>query len=180
MKVVDSISQYKMIVLHAPNFLRGILSLKTGAWILCQLLHDKMFISKCDCCGGIGGYLYLLTCKRVCFICYQERQPLFFPLTCSEADSKYGIRIGHDVDWDSYTAIPHMKVPESFGIMYQEHSCTRYLDHESVRRESLEMRAPELEGTTWLLQSPKITRFKDLHKTERWMSRYLANIRAPW
>lgn len=90
MEVVDSIMQYQVIVAHAPNSLRGILAIGTGQWITCQKLYDQLCIADCDHCGAFGGYLYLVTCKRVCFFCFSQ-VPDYLPLPPSDALQRFGL-----------------------------------------------------------------------------------------
>lgn len=90
MEVVDSIMQYQVIVAHAPDSLRGILAIGTGQWITCQKLYDQLCIADCDHCGAFGGYLYLVTCKRVCFFCFSQ-VPDYLPLPLSDALQRCGL-----------------------------------------------------------------------------------------
>ncbi|KAF2135474.1 uncharacterized protein K452DRAFT_293187 [Aplosporella prunicola CBS 121167] len=90
MQVVDSVPQYKAITTHASNALRGILAIETGRWITCETLYDKLCTAQCERCGDFGGYLYLLTCKRVCFLCLSE-DGSYLPLRYSHAIKKFGI-----------------------------------------------------------------------------------------
>lgn len=90
MEVVDSVPQYKTIVVHAPASLRGILSIETGLWISCQDLYEKICTAECEQCGDFGGFLYLITCKRVCFLCLSE-EPNYLPLLRSDAIRRFGL-----------------------------------------------------------------------------------------
>ncbi|KAF2459722.1 hypothetical protein BDY21DRAFT_176813 [Lineolata rhizophorae] len=90
LQVVDSIPGYKAITTHAPNALRGILSIGTGRWITCETLHDKLCTVECETCGDFGGYIYALTCKRVCFLCLSEHEA-YLPVPFSLARRKFGI-----------------------------------------------------------------------------------------
>ncbi|KAF2136590.1 uncharacterized protein K452DRAFT_237240, partial [Aplosporella prunicola CBS 121167] len=69
MQVVDSIFPYNAIIKHVRNALRGILSIETGRWITCEALFETLCTPQCESCGAFGGYLYLITCKRVCYRC---------------------------------------------------------------------------------------------------------------
>jgi hypothetical protein len=89
-KLVNSLPQLKAINTHAPNALRGILSIKTGRWITCATLYEKLCTPGCEECGDFAGYLYLLTCKRVCFLCFSENR-LYMPLSRRRASSKFGL-----------------------------------------------------------------------------------------
>ncbi|CAG8886971.1 unnamed protein product [Penicillium egyptiacum] len=71
--VVDQIPQYKQIIVHMLASIRGCLSTRTGFSFSCQDLYDKLRTADCDSCGDFGGYLYLVTCRRVCFLCFTEK-----------------------------------------------------------------------------------------------------------
>lgn len=90
LQVVDSIPGYKAITTHAPNALRGILSIGTGRWITCETLHDKLCTAECETCGDFGCYIYALTCKRVCFLCLSEHEA-YLPVPLGLARRKFGI-----------------------------------------------------------------------------------------
>lgn len=89
-EVVDSIPEYKAIVANAPDSLRGILTIETGRWITCHDLYEKLCTAECEQCGDFGGFLYIATCRRVCFICLSEK-PNYLPLLRSEAVRKFGL-----------------------------------------------------------------------------------------
>jgi hypothetical protein len=90
MEIVDSLLQYKAITTYAPNALRGILSIETGRWISCDTLYEKLCTAECEQCGDFGGYLYILTCRRVCFLCLSNDSK-YLPLSHSEAIRKFGL-----------------------------------------------------------------------------------------
>lgn len=89
-EVVDSLPQYKAINTHAVNALRGILSIETGCWITCATLYEKLCTPGCEQCGDFASYLYLLTCKRVCFLCFSQDR-LYLPLSPRRASWKFGL-----------------------------------------------------------------------------------------
>ncbi|KAF2237039.1 hypothetical protein EV356DRAFT_442661 [Viridothelium virens] len=78
MQVVDSIPQYQIIFRYCPDILRGIIS--TGAtYFDLRTLFKSLCDSRCRTCGDFGGYLYLITCLRVCHTCFTENK-LFLPV----------------------------------------------------------------------------------------------------
>ena len=87
---VESLPQIKAVMAHAHDALRGILLIGTGGWITCRELYEKLCTFECERCGDFGGYLYLLTCRRVCFLCLSE-EPSFLPLTPTRAIRKLGL-----------------------------------------------------------------------------------------
>lgn len=70
--LVASLPHYKAIDTHARNVLRGILSISMGPWITLETLYQALCTAECASCGAFGGYLYLLTCTRVCYLCFTE------------------------------------------------------------------------------------------------------------
>ncbi|KAL9625317.1 MAG: hypothetical protein Q9160_000380 [Pyrenula sp. 1 TL-2023] len=89
-ELVNSLPQYKAINAHALNALHGILSIETGRWITCRTLFEKLCTPGCELCGDFGSYLYLLTCKRVCFLCFSQDR-LYLPLPLKRASRKFGL-----------------------------------------------------------------------------------------
>ncbi|KAL7943429.1 hypothetical protein V8C42DRAFT_106875 [Trichoderma barbatum] len=89
-ELVNFVPEYNAITTHAHNALRGILSIKTGRWITCNTLYERLCTPKCEQCGDFGGYLYLITCKRVCFLCLSHDR-LFLPLVPRHVNRKFGL-----------------------------------------------------------------------------------------
>ncbi|RSL54808.1 hypothetical protein CEP54_009685 [Fusarium duplospermum] len=92
-EVVDHIPSYKAVMTHAPHALRGILSIETGRWIACIVLYEKLCLAKCETCSDLGDYLYLVTCKRVCFLCLSQDR-LYLPVTPRQACREFGLTSG--------------------------------------------------------------------------------------
>lgn len=101
--LVDSLFHYQVIKRHAPNALRGILRIETSWWITCLTLYEKLCTKGCEVCGDFGGYLYLLTCKRVCFRCFTQDDS-YLPLSPGLACRKFGLNS------QTVKTLPHMKV----------------------------------------------------------------------
>ncbi|KAI1312863.1 hypothetical protein F5Y03DRAFT_381570 [Xylaria venustula] len=87
---VESVPAYRAIIKYAWNAVRGILAIGTGRWITVNTLYEKLCTAECEQCGYFGGYLYLLTCKRVCFVCV-SRNTLYLPLRPSDASRRFGL-----------------------------------------------------------------------------------------
>lgn len=100
--LLTSHHQYKAIITHARNALYGILSIQTGRWIACSTLYNTLCTSKCDQCDDFGGYIYLLTCRRVCFLCLSQQRG-YLPLLPTHACQKFGL------DRRLIKSIPHVK-----------------------------------------------------------------------
>ena len=90
MCLVEFIPQYKAIRKYAYNALHGIICIETGRWITCEMLYEKLCTAECEQCGDFGGYLYILTCNRVCFLCLSEDKR-YLPLRYLHATRKFGL-----------------------------------------------------------------------------------------
>ena len=101
--LVNSLPQYRAVNTYALNALRGVLSIETGRWITCRAIYEKLCTPGCEQCGDFGGYLYLLTCKRVCFLCLSQDR-LYLPLSPRRASRKFGL------DSRIINTLPRMRV----------------------------------------------------------------------
>ena len=129
LQFVASIPQYKAINTHASDALRGILSIETGRWITCETLYTMLCTRECEQCGDFGGYLYILTCKRVCFLCFTSEQT-YLPLRYIHAIQKFGLN--HQI----LDTLPQMRsIP---GIYSPNQKKCRHrltlVDHDCARR----------------------------------------------
>lgn len=70
--LVDSLPQHREIVTHAPNALRAILSTGLSPQFTINDLSTALRAQGCFSCGGFGTYLYLLECRRYCWLCVAE------------------------------------------------------------------------------------------------------------
>lgn len=102
-ELAGSLPKYSAINRYFPIAIRAILSIHTGRWITCETLYTKLCTAECEECGDFGGYLYLLTCKRVCFICLAHQQA-YMPLSPIYASRKFGL------DRQLVNSLPLMKV----------------------------------------------------------------------
>jgi hypothetical protein len=83
MELVDSVPQYAVIVKHCPDIIRAILSIQADAFDL-GTLYITLSTSRCSTCRRFGDHLYLIHCRRVCYLCFVLR-PEYFPLTIGQA-----------------------------------------------------------------------------------------------
>jgi len=86
LQLVAALPQYKVIISYVLDALRGVLSIGIGQWITCNDLFTTLCTAECKKCGDFGGYLFLLTCTRVCFL----RNDNYLPLRYSHARRKFG------------------------------------------------------------------------------------------
>ncbi|KAG6012530.1 hypothetical protein E4U54_007486 [Claviceps lovelessii] len=90
MDLVDSLHQYAMVRRHCPNVLRAILSIGAASYD-CITLYETLCVSKCASCDRTGPYIYLITCKRVCYFCFTS-SAAYLPANIWEATRKNKIR----------------------------------------------------------------------------------------
>ncbi|KAI0197061.1 hypothetical protein EV127DRAFT_465703 [Xylaria flabelliformis] len=91
MLLVDSIYQYRMVLKHVPNVLRDIVSINARAFD-CRTLYETLSSTKCATCDCFGGYLYLITCKRVCYMCFVYDLN-YFPVSSRYAAQQTGLKL---------------------------------------------------------------------------------------
>ncbi|KAI0837090.1 hypothetical protein F5Y06DRAFT_271969 [Hypoxylon sp. FL0890] len=89
MSIVDSLHQYRMISEHCINVLRAVISLKAASFD-CRTLYETLSTRKCEACDRFGSYLYLITCKRVCYFCFTGR-PEYHPMSATDAKRCTGL-----------------------------------------------------------------------------------------
>ncbi|PWI71120.1 uncharacterized protein PCL_12488 [Purpureocillium lilacinum] len=87
MEIADSLPQYAAIVRHCPNIIRAIISIQADAFD-CHTLYRILSTTRCSTCERFGDHLYLIDCRRVCYLCF-TRRPEYFPLTIGRASSFY-------------------------------------------------------------------------------------------
>ncbi|KAH8725641.1 hypothetical protein GQ44DRAFT_739461 [Phaeosphaeriaceae sp. PMI808] len=128
-EVVEAIPQHKAVTTHAPNVIHGILGIETGQWISCQNVYEKLCAPDCERCGDFAGYLYILTCERVCFLCFSEDKT-YLPLRHSHAIRKFGIN--HQI----LSTLPRMtSIPGTYSPNERKrHERPALVDSESAYR----------------------------------------------
>lgn len=79
---VDSIPQFGSIIKHGQVAVRAALAIQTALFITCEQLFHTLCTAECKTCGDVGGYIYMLTCERVCFLCFSnDKRYLPYDLT---------------------------------------------------------------------------------------------------
>ncbi|KAI9890834.1 MAG: hypothetical protein M1814_003618 [Vezdaea aestivalis] len=66
---VDGIPQYKLIIKHAPNALRALLSTERAESFTLFDLFRTLHTPDCSICGEFGALLDLFSCRRQCVKC---------------------------------------------------------------------------------------------------------------
>ncbi|KAG6823235.1 hypothetical protein H0H92_010906 [Tricholoma furcatifolium] len=172
MWLVESLPQYKAIRKHAYNALRGIIYTEAGRWITCDTLYDKLCTAECEECGDFGGYLYILTCKRVCFLCLSKDKQ-YIPLRYRHAIRKFGLNrrvLG---------TLPSMKsIPGTYSPMEKKvRARIALVDSDCARRAAI-----TLHGSASAMEEyVSSTGTQDpLDRREGNTLRFMAIVRTPW
>ena len=67
--LVNSLPQHRDIVARAPNALRAMLGTGLASNFGIDDLHGALRSEECFQCGSFGSFLYLLSCRRCCYVC---------------------------------------------------------------------------------------------------------------
>ncbi|KAI0285530.1 hypothetical protein BC826DRAFT_960139 [Russula brevipes] len=172
MWLVESFPQYKAIRKHAYNALRGIIYIEVSRWITCEMLYEKLCTAECEECGDFGGYLYILTCKRVCFLCLSEDKQ-FLPLRYRHAIRKFGLKL------PILRTLPSMKCIRGTysSNLYKVRSHLAVVDSNCARRASITLHgsisAMEQYVSSMAVQDPFDGKSGN-------PLRFVAIVRTPW
>ncbi|KAF2226862.1 hypothetical protein BDZ85DRAFT_256888 [Elsinoe ampelina] len=77
--LVLSLSYLQIIAQYAPHIWKAATAIRARRWLNLRDVYETMHHSTCEGCGDNGSYLYLLTCTRVCYLCF-SRDKQFLPL----------------------------------------------------------------------------------------------------
>jgi hypothetical protein len=84
-----------MVILDSlllPNITRSILAVEYEEYITPQTLYKALATTNCRSCGQPGEYIYLLSCHRVCFPCFTQKEE-YIPLNRSNAQRKFDLSL---------------------------------------------------------------------------------------
>ena len=90
LQLVTSFPQFKVVLENARTTLHAIVATGVGRFINCQTLYEEFCTEECENCGGPGGYLYLLTCTRVCYECFTHERR-YSPILYGDAIRMFGV-----------------------------------------------------------------------------------------
>lgn len=90
MQAVDGMPQFKQIAKHNKTTLQAMLSTGTASRLSCIDILRTLETRDCESCGDFAGYIYLLSCSRVCFLCF-TRDPRYLPLGAVQVWRRFGL-----------------------------------------------------------------------------------------
>lgn len=88
--LVNSLPQHREIVTHAPNALRAMLGTGLASDFEIDDLHRALRSEECFQCGSFGSFLYLLSCRRCCYVCLAKASDIL-PISREYARNRYGL-----------------------------------------------------------------------------------------
>lgn len=121
--VVDSLREYRAVFTHCPDVLRAIVAIE-AKHLDCAALFQTLSSTRCASCDRFGNYLYLITCKRVCYHCFTT-DLAYLPLTATMAMRLCDIRMKES-----------KHIPRIISL----------LDRQSLRRDAARMPPPGQEA----------------------------------
>ena len=195
---VNRFPLYKAVATHARNILRGILSIQNGKWITCVTLFEELCTSECKACGDFGGYLFLLTCRRVCFLCF-TKDKTYLPLGLNHACRQFGLDRAVVGNLPCMRAIPGVYslseegIPETTLVDYKsafDAAIARHGSMEDMHQFVLDQEAEEFgDHEKKKVQALRPDGSRHMPKPriadplDRWSGhpfRFVAIVRAPW
>ncbi|OAA52869.1 Cyclin-like F-box [Cordyceps fumosorosea ARSEF 2679] len=99
---VGSLPLLRALLDFGAEIIRGIAATKTGSLMVCRELYAKFRQPFCDNCRHVGMYLYLLTCKRVCFDCLTKTYR-YRPLRPMQANYLYSLKLDTVRSFSTFT-----------------------------------------------------------------------------
>jgi hypothetical protein len=140
---VEELPCFKTLCEHAPQTIRGIMSIGTGQWTTCPELLTSICNAYCEKCGDFAGYLYVLgPVQRVCFYCFTTCRT-FCPISPCEAKDYFGLPVEYQTE-----EIPKMRsIP---GLYAEEH----YIADLSARKPLNDTRPIPCRDNLTLLDQP--------------------------
>ncbi|CAK3945229.1 Cyclin-like F-box [Lecanosticta acicola] len=106
MQAIDALPQLKQILKYNVTLVRAMLSVEVGSRYSCTELLDTLKARDCRHCGDFAGYIDVLQCKRVCFLCFSQEQKDYLPLTAAQACQKFGIDRSRLLNLSHMKAVP--------------------------------------------------------------------------
>ncbi|CAF9942373.1 hypothetical protein IMSHALPRED_003644 [Imshaugia aleurites] len=88
--LVNSLPAHRDIVAHAPNALRAILSTGLASHFTIYDLYSALRSQECCMCGSFGAFLYLLSCRRCCWLCLAKASDIL-PISREFAAHSFGL-----------------------------------------------------------------------------------------
>ncbi|KAI9889269.1 MAG: hypothetical protein M1814_005644 [Vezdaea aestivalis] len=74
--LIDSLPEYNIIISHAPNTVRALLTTELAHLVSPLELLGVLCTERCSDCGHFGILLDLFTCRRLCYLCLRSQKYL--------------------------------------------------------------------------------------------------------
>jgi hypothetical protein len=130
-----------MVILDSlllPNITRSILAVEYEAYLTPQTLYKALATTNCRSCGQMGQYIYLLSCHRVCFPCFTQKEE-YIPLNRSNAQRKFDITLDLVETLPCLLSLPGIYTPNH----KIRHHRTLLVDFETARQAGIKVHGSE-------------------------------------
>lgn len=112
-QMMDSLHQYRMIVLHGMNLLYALFRTELALIISLSEIYTALCTKACAVCGQFAGFISLLTWERCCFKCLQEA-PECQVMTQHAVQKKLNMAKGEVKCFRSFRTLPGKYMLEGF------------------------------------------------------------------
>ncbi|KPM45628.1 hypothetical protein AK830_g959 [Neonectria ditissima] len=89
-ELVNNHPQFKVVNEQAHDTLRSIRAVKNSHAITLQTLFETLCASQCEDCQDFGGYMHLITFRRVCWRCLMQKDE-YSPMREMDAVKEFGL-----------------------------------------------------------------------------------------
>ena len=88
-QLVEAFPAYRDVVEYAPNALRALADTNLLSYFSATQVHTILQSDRCSTCNDYGPYLFLLTCRRCCILCLEDK-PQLRVIPVSRAQQQFG------------------------------------------------------------------------------------------
>lgn len=174
--IVESMPEYQTTVTYTPDIIHIIFKIKTNRFISLETLYEKLCTAECEECGDFGGYLYLITRKRVCFLCFTQNVK-YQPLVYTTAMGKFGL------DASTIKTLPQMQsIMGDYSPHQWWYARTRLVDYGSAYKAGIATHGSWLAMEIYVHEHPYDVSDFDFGSDGpiNEFTSFRAVVRAPW
>lgn len=119
--LVDTLPRWSAMRRHCPDVLRAAVAIRADSFS-CDALYETLRTDGCATCRGFGNYLYLITCRRVCFLCFETHAD-YMPVSSTRAARATGLSVKAVKQ-----RLPHIRsVPGRYGVLGRKYKSRSFL-----------------------------------------------------
>lgn len=88
---VDSLPRFSVVRRQYPDILRAAIGIRADSFS-CNTLYETLTTHGCATCSRSGNFIYLISCKRVCYFCFTSHQD-YIPVSSTRAARMTGLSV---------------------------------------------------------------------------------------